>query len=85
VLTSFFSRLSEQSFSSSTTTCRQLRFEPSEISANDAISACHVDAVAFGTTFPANPDLPAPIKAKAELNSLNPSTFYSPGPKGYVD
>ncbi len=53
--------------------------------ANEAISAGHVDAVAFGTAFLANPDLPARIKAKAELNSPNPSTFYSPGPKGYVD
>ena len=53
--------------------------------ANAAIAAGHVDAVAFGTTFLANPDLPARIKAKAELNSPNPATFYSPGPKGYVD
>jgi N-ethylmaleimide reductase len=53
--------------------------------ANAAISAGHVNAVAFGTAFLANPDLPARIKAKAELNSPNPATFYSPGPKGYVD
>ncbi len=53
--------------------------------ANAAISSGHVDAVAFGTAFLANPDLPARIKAKAELNSPNPATFYSPGPKGYVD
>ena len=53
--------------------------------ANAAIAAGHVDAVAFGTAFLANPDLPARIKAKAELNSPNPATFYSPGPKGYVD
>ena len=53
--------------------------------ANAAISAGHVDGVAFGTAFLANPDLPARIKAKAELNSPNPATFYSPGPKGYVD
>ncbi len=53
--------------------------------ANAAISVGHVDAVAFGTAFLANPDLPARIKAKAELNSPNPATFYSPGPKGYVD
>ena len=53
--------------------------------ANAAIEAGLVDAVAFGTGFLANPDLPARIKAGAPLNSPNPATFYSPGPEGYTD
>ena len=38
-------------------------------------SAGNVDAVAFGTTFLANPDLPAQIKANAELKSPNHRPF----------
>lgn len=53
--------------------------------ANAAIAANTVDAVAFGTPFLANPDLPARIKAGAALNQPNPATFYSPGPEGYTD
>jgi len=41
--------------------------------------------VAFGTSFLANPDLPARIAAKAELNAPNAAKFYSPGPAGYTD
>ena len=44
-----------------------------------------LDAVAFGTGFLANPDLPARIKAGAPLNNPDPATFYSPGPAGYTD
>ena len=43
------------------------------------------DAIAFGRTFLANPDLPARIQAGAELNKDDPKTWYSQGPKGYVD
>ena len=50
-----------------------------------AIDADQLDAVAFGTAFLANPDLPARFKAGAELNVPNPATFYSPGPVGYTD
>jgi N-ethylmaleimide reductase len=53
--------------------------------ANAAIEAGLVDAVAFGTGFLANPDLPARIKAGAPLTAPNPATFYSPGPEGYTD
>lgn len=53
--------------------------------AEQAISAGQLDAVAFGTSFLANPDLPARIAAKAELNAPNPARFYSPGPEGYTD
>jgi N-ethylmaleimide reductase len=50
-----------------------------------AIAEGKLDAVAFGTAFLANPDLPARIKAGAPLNAVDPSTFYSPGAKGYTD
>jgi N-ethylmaleimide reductase len=50
-----------------------------------AISAKKADAVAFGTSFLANPDLPARIHTGAPLNAPEPSTFYTPGPKGYTD
>ena len=58
-------------------------YTPAE--AADAVAAGKVDAVAFGTGFLANPDLPARIRAGAALNSPDPKTFYSPGPKGYTD
>ncbi|MDD2882508.1 MAG: alkene reductase [Rhodoferax sp.] len=44
-----------------------------------------LDAVAFGTSFLANPDLPERIQAKAALNEPDQATFYSPGAKGYTD
>ncbi len=53
--------------------------------AEQAISEGKLDAVAFGTSFLANPDLPARIAAKALLNAPNPAKFYSPGPEGYTD
>jgi N-ethylmaleimide reductase len=53
--------------------------------AEQAIAEGKVDAVAFGTPFLANPDLPARFKAKAPLNAADAATFYTPGPKGYTD
>jgi N-ethylmaleimide reductase len=53
--------------------------------AEQAITEGKLDAVAFGTSFLANPDLPARIAAKAPLNSPNAAKFYSPGPEGYTD
>lgn len=41
-----------------------------------AIGAGRVDAVAFGTPFPANPDQPARVQAGAVLNKPDPATFY---------
>lgn len=58
-------------------------YSPAE--ASEAIGAGSVDAVAFGTAFLANPDLPARIRAGAALNKPDPATFYTPGPKGYTD
>lgn len=53
--------------------------------ADKAIAAGQLDAVAFGTGFIANPDLPARLKAGASLNTADPALFYSPGPAGYTD
>lgn len=53
--------------------------------AESAITEGKLDAVAFGTAFLANPDLPARFAAKAPLNVPDQSTFYTPGPKGYTD
>jgi N-ethylmaleimide reductase len=53
--------------------------------AEAAIAAGKLDAVASGTSFLANPDLPARIQAKAALNTPDSTTFYTPGAKGYTD
>jgi N-ethylmaleimide reductase len=53
--------------------------------AEQAIGEGRLDAVAFGTSFLANPDLPARIAAKAALNAPDSKKFYSPGPEGYTD
>jgi N-ethylmaleimide reductase len=50
-----------------------------------AIKAGAVDAVAFGTAFLANPDLPERLRRGAPLLSPDPATFYTPGPAGYTD
>jgi len=50
-----------------------------------ALSEGQADAIAFGQTFLANPDLPARLRLGAALNPSDPSTYYSSGPKGYVD
>lgn len=50
-----------------------------------AIEAGGIDAVAFGTGFLANPDLPARFQAGAPLNQPDPATFYTPGAAGYTD
>jgi N-ethylmaleimide reductase len=58
-------------------------YSPEE--AKEALASGVVDAIAFGTAFLANPDLPDRIRAGYSLNAPDQSTFYSPGPKGYTD
>lgn len=41
--------------------------------------------IAFGRPFIANPDLVERFKTGAALADPDPSTFYTPGPKGYTD
>ncbi len=53
--------------------------------AEQAIVEGKLDAVAFGTAFLANPDLPERILQNAPLNAPDSTTFYTPGPKGYTD
>ena len=53
--------------------------------ANAAVATGAIDAVAFGRSFLANPDLPERIRCGAPLNSPDPASFYSPGPAGYTD
>ncbi|MFA5955653.1 alkene reductase [Hyphomicrobium sp.] len=53
--------------------------------ANAAINAGVVDAVAFGKTFIANPDLPLRLKQDAPLNAQDPASFYGGTEKGYID
>lgn len=53
--------------------------------ATDVIESGLLDAVAFGTSFLANPDLPERFQRGAELNPPNPATFYSQGSAGYTD
>ena len=49
------------------------------------IAAGKIDAVAFGTSFLANPDLPTRFKTGAPLNRPKPATFYTWGAEGYTD
>jgi N-ethylmaleimide reductase len=54
-------------------------------SAKQAVEAGHVDAVAFGRSFIANPDLVERIKKGKPLSVADRSTFYGGGARGYTD
>jgi len=58
-------------------------YKPEEAEA--AVASKAVDAVAFGTLFLANPDLPLRVLKNAPLNAPDFSTAYTPGAKGYTD
>ncbi len=58
-------------------------FEPE--TAEAAVKAGTVDAVAFGRYFVSNPDLPRRIKEKLPLASYNRDTFYTFDALGYTD
>ncbi|MEO7097804.1 MAG: alkene reductase [Luteolibacter sp.] len=53
--------------------------------ARAAILSGEADAVAFGKSAIANPDLVERFKTNAPLNAPDPSTFYGDGPVGYID
>lgn len=50
-----------------------------------ALEEGQADAIAFGRTFLANPDLPDRLAKHARLNRDDPKTWYTQGPQGYVD
>lgn len=54
-------------------------------SAREAIRSGAADAVAFGKSAIANPDLVERFRTDAPLNEPDPSTFYGDGPDGYTD
>jgi len=54
-------------------------------SGNATLASGAADFIVFGKLFTSNPDLPARFAQGAQLQDPDPSTFYSPGPKGYVD
>ena len=54
-------------------------------SAEKALAAGQADLIAFARPFLANPDLVARMRADAALNAVDMATFYTPGPKGYID
>jgi N-ethylmaleimide reductase len=43
------------------------------------------DLIAFGRPFISNPKLPSKLRSGAPLLDADPSTFYTPGEKGYTD
>lgn len=53
--------------------------------AEKAIEQGDFDAVAFGTKFLANPDLPERVLAGVDLNPPDMKTFYTKEAKGYTD
>jgi 2,4-dienoyl-CoA reductase-like NADH-dependent reductase (Old Yellow Enzyme family) len=53
--------------------------------AEQVLAAGEADAVAFGKSFIANPDLPHRLEHNAPLNPPRPETFYGGGPEGYID
>lgn len=52
---------------------------------NEALASGAADGIVFGSSHLANPDLVTRFAKDAPLNAADPSTFYSPGPKGYSD
>jgi N-ethylmaleimide reductase len=54
-------------------------------SAESALQEGRADAAVFGSSFIANPDLPARLLAGAPLNAADKTTFYSGGAAGFID
>jgi N-ethylmaleimide reductase len=53
--------------------------------ANQAVAEGRADAIVFGSSYVANPDLLKRLEKGAPLNEPDTSTFFTPGPKGYTD
>ncbi len=53
--------------------------------AQDQLDSGVADAIAFGRTFLANPDLPRRLREGITLNEDVMATWYSQGPEGYID
>lgn len=53
--------------------------------AEQVLAAGEAEAVAFGQSFIANPDLPRRFAVAAPLNPPDPTTFYGSGAHGYTD
>jgi len=54
-------------------------------SGNAMLESGGADFIVFGKPFTSNPDLPERFAVGAPLNPFDASTFYTPGPKGYID
>jgi N-ethylmaleimide reductase len=52
---------------------------------DEALATGQADAIAFASLFLANPDLPRRLQEGAPFNPPDFATFYTPGPKGYID
>lgn len=54
-------------------------------SGNAILAEGEADAIAFGMTFLANPDLPERLRERRPLEPPRFATFYTPGVEGYTD
>ncbi|CCO37707.1 NADPH dehydrogenase 1 [Rhizoctonia solani AG-1 IB] len=54
-------------------------------SGEEAVNKHDNSAIVFGRHFISNPDLPERLRKGLALTHYDRNTFYSPGPKGYVD
>ena len=52
---------------------------------NAALADGLADFIVYGQLYLANPDLPVRFLTGAPLAAADPSTFFTPGPKGYTD
>ncbi len=53
--------------------------------ADQTLAAGKADAIVFGSTYVANPDLVKRFEKNAPLNAPDQASFYTPGAKGYTD
>jgi N-ethylmaleimide reductase len=49
------------------------------------LASGRADAISFGRSFLANPDLPDRLRLEMPLNSWDEATWYGPGERGYTD